>query len=711
MAIDYSFVKNWYGNTIPGRIDAYFARFASRSTSLSHQIADSPIRIDYAASTAYIDESGATWLPAKYFDYKFYQSLGIDEDDSPVAALATINGTTIHEALHAKHTRPYLRIDKGLVEYHSITTRQDHRDYYQKMTNGVMPSIHQYRGNNTPPNSEVKEFAEQMQFAIVAAQILEDIFIESNNERDNYLLQRFVDLKNDIILGERQLNERIETFFAKPDIIGLLNIVTTLKNKNLRSHEIFGEDPFATVAELILRGRDTTLTHMQRYEIALDIAIFLDETNENMPQDDGDGEGDGQQGQGQPQKGPGLRKNKSKSAKTSPSLDNEAESGEPGQPDQGEEDYDQNDQNEEQERSPYGDQDPKAPDLDDLEEELRQVIGQFEDSIQEEEDKTADLNKPHTFMRLPKGKTDLTKIPHARIVSVEDDHYVPKVRTTIKNVMIDPRFGAMARYLKYAMEVKHVPGRPSDVGSRISKKNIARIASDMRIFEPRNRTAEAKGDPQVIFLVDGSGSMTGTRGSSEAARRHGGAGINLAQEALEAAAGAHEGLKKAAIPNSIFIHSTGEGSNNDPMIYGVAAFRMRLIENGPLTTTHSNGERYERARSIPSNENFDGVVIAKISGMFTSTANDKVLIVLADGRPNGPNYRDKYALQHTASVVSFLRRKGVRVFVVSLTSEVASTNDKIYGEEYNIKAFGKSLDRELEGVIKKALLRRNQVTS
>lgn len=229
---------------------------------------------------------------------------------------------------------------------------------------------------------------------------------------------------------------------------------------------------------------------------------------------------------------------------------------------------------------------------------------------------------------------------------------------------------------------------PRRSGPRLLGRKLAGYRHDDRIFG--SHQAITKTDPEIIVLVDSSGSMSVGPNS-------------LWHYALRAARGLSRALQGA--PHSVYGHTTrdvGQNSPNsansevvdEPVIYPIAGHGMG-IKNLP--------DAWERAASITERGcNYDGLAIEAVSKQFKGRGA-KWLIVISDGKPRGQHYED--GIGHTIGVVQSLRKAGVNIVSISLTAGAYTANNDIYGPDSNAYApQGRGLEAALTDIIKNNIL-------
>ena len=254
-------------------------------------------------------------------------------------------------------------------------------------------------------------------------------------------------------------------------------------------------------------------------------------------------------------------------------------------------------------------------------------------------------------------------------------------------------FKRFASEFLYLTEEKHTPGRPRTTGSKLIKNRLSRIATDHKILAELDSKRLKRGKPEVIILVDGSGSMGG-----------------LYYRVLNAAYSSFKTLNMARIPCSVFAHTTrspyGDVDTWDsraynPYILAIASYDMPFTSPGKIRSTSHNLERFKKATGLSKQENVDGFIVQHLLNFFTNRPGDKIFIVLSDGAPSCPGYHGDRASIHTHHVAELARKKGIGVMSISLVPTVIYQNNEIYGVEYNVDGTNGKFQKELKSVISK----------
>ena len=247
----------------------------------------------------------------------------------------------------------------------------------------------------------------------------------------------------------------------------------------------------------------------------------------------------------------------------------------------------------------------------------------------------------------------------------------------------------LGQFIRYARSINHTPGRMRDEGSDVSAENLFRIATDSQFLFNKDGKSMRRGAPELILLIDASGSMRGRYGF----------GRSLMQVVSEAALGAFMSMVEARLPCAVYAHTTTNGPKGEHShVVAVAAYQMPLLSKR-LSVTGDTKTRFGKLMGVDSNNNLDGVALEYVGHRFTSQPGSKLVAVLSDGRPAGHIYGGEAAMNHTARVAVGLRKQGIGVMSFSLVESVVRENDRIYGEKYNMRAYGEKLTPALRQIV------------
>lgn len=648
--------REWYSYSLPRKIDTQFAEFAAKSATLANQVSRGILRIDASAPTAYIDPMGITYLPGKYFDPKYFiEELKVAPEDATATAITLINGSTVHEALHRLWTSPNLLITRTFDQYLSEAFGSPSEEsnwlserFTKKQIEKACEQFDRkvryanYRRETFKASNLAKALCVLDQITVHCIQIVEDVYNEYRCSLEFVALSEFVVAKNQILFTEDSLNEYAEKLLTEPNVEHILNMLTHTKNPHLRQSEVYSHELMVDAFHLLMKACNPDLTQVERTNLAVQISMVLQQNDEIDCSSEGEGEGEG-----------------------------------------GGESFDIT-------IDPDGD---PTGNVDSAEQDGSQVMKAFEAAVKNGELKAVKIDDDKGI--LPQYEYDLSRIAPVAVIDVINGE-----SRFGKPIEYDTRFLNFSKMLTLAYEQKHVYGAPRERGPEISKKYLNRIGFDSRIFTRKDTIGLAKGRPEVIILCDWSGSMAG-RSSYDGQNRQ-----TLAVACLRAAYGAHVSLNQAGIANAIYAHTTGTDEDDDaPVLYAISAYNMPFTGHpSRIMTTRSVHERFQKAATFSNSENYDGFAVRKASKFFSQSPTDKLLIVLSDGQPSATYYNNEYAIEHTSGIVKILRRDGIAVFSMSLVSDVVSINDHIYGKDFNIRAYGDNMNRQMEMALRKAML-------
>lgn len=645
-----NFTKKWYGRSIPSNLDKNrFLYFVMNSTELARQISDAEMRVDFRASSAYTDGK-KIFMPAIYFSPEFFNFIGIDSDNHVAAAITCINGSQIHEAIHIIQTECDL---SKMVAINSQATK----------------IFHEYKAFATILN------------------IVEDIYIEEWCRYNFAGLSQFIDAKNEVLLGDHPASEAFERLYSEEVTTDdLLSALALLKNTRIAASPNWA--PWKEIVDTCEKARNHNLAKADRVDIALQVFELFKKSScadGTTPMPTGS-----QMKPGSANNSFNIDKNGRAESEFIRSLAKAISQALQGR--------DVNNKAIGIDDDEYGEDndpltDPEA--RSEAEKNIYAIVGveisQFE---QLGEDLNKEIVKIEKEFRAKRGEGNLNldKIPKPILKHIDE------VAATSRELLVeDQDFKRLGEYLRYMREKKTTLGRARDQGSVVIKQRLHRIATDGKILANRDSKKLTKGRPEVVILVDISGSMQATRGSAP--------GEYLITSASRAAMSSFGSFMRAGVPCSVFAHTTDSNfSATSSLIYAVAGFQMPLHNSNPVISGNYI-RQFSLLLSAEHNANADGIAIEYCTTRFTSHPGSKILIVLCDGEPaGGYNYRGDLARNHTKQMVIKARRQGIHVIAVSLVESVVPSNDEIYGSQNNLRGYGSQLEPTLKQIVQRLSL-------
>lgn len=322
-------------------------------------------------------------------------------------------------------------------------------------------------------------------------------------------------------------------------------------------------------------------------------------------------------------------------------------------------------------------------------------------------DKEVDSNSIVSSMS-PNGKTVIVKLPDYTseevdnrerrpvefvAVSEHDEIFVERVvgGENVGDVRFTPMdFNALRVVENARGSVRSVVGAPSYSGKRMT--HLHRAGMDGKIFG--NITLDGqragKGAPEIVFLLDLSGSMNGSVGAWGSNKG------SKADFAMSAAVAINNALSATKTKFCIIGHTTTTRGGK----YGV-----RIVEFKKFGEIVGEDELKNRMRRIKGTVQFagnaDGAALLIASDEFSkSHMGDKILFIVSDGAPaedfkkfyveRGVNSSDidddYYSIVHNvAAVANHIRSKGVKLFSASIDESAVDSCNQIYGEKNNVK--------------------------
>jgi hypothetical protein len=641
------FINRWYFNQYPSIGTYSFHKFVASSTgTLLKYIVDEDamealrIHVTGGVPTAFTDLENI-YLPACAFDKDWYTYNFFIADDSTITtiALAVINLFLVHEALHIAETE--VEIPKIIQGYKSLGKLQ--------------------------PEDDDALFAKIIN-------LVEDFYIEhfcSIKYKPEY---NFIVCGNKIAFNEIMVSICFEMFDQEPSIDHFLNLIASYK-----CTDYIDDDRFDFISQYIEKfdsARNITLNQDQRVELAFEIYEMLrqdSEVSESEGQESEEGEeGEGEEGEGEGNAtGSEGENDKSGQQKGRPSLDNS-----------GFDEYSSAQRNYDNE-SDSNDVDG-AFDNDNLSEEKQKQYAKVEQTFRDAVQEVIDEQRIHDMrlnQKIEGQEVDEVSVEYYDVAS----HHRYDNRPESEYIFTDSRFLKLGMVLKHARSEKSKKGVAKNRGSKINKTGLHRIATDSKILYRNDFTTMDTGIPEVMLLIDISGSTMSWSDRN-----------SLCAKQLSAAMGAFKSLQMCGIPTSVYTHTT---DYDGVSVAGIAAFNMPL-NGGSQITTGDIENRFNTAYVLSHAGNGDGVALEFVATRFTKRPGTKIVIIFSDGRPVlcpnieiGNNYCD--AVEHTRMIADELRRNNIDILSMSLDEDVIEANDFIYGKKFNFAAVGDNLNNVL----------------
>ena len=572
------FAAEWYRGfgQLPEIDSPYFSNFAANNGTLLEKVLTKNIYysiiIDKNAPTAYFDiENGVIALPGYYFlKSKLQENFG-EKVNPTLLALTLINGSQLHESLHAELTVQSMQWMLNEVSYR----------YGKSVDQNLLTMI---------------------------INVMEDLYIENWATRKlSKNLNAFIDFKNDILFDDERIQENI-------DEKDYQNLFITLKRKSTR------KKVFATLDEVSDKIQKLVDEYLSRTSLPIQTRIDyffrmyqIFENNEELQSQSGGGEGN--------EDGETFQISVVGGNKEGQEIDIEL------------------------------DDDQKA--------ELQQIQIDFENEINENIDEEYE-KRTGSF----KGSEEIN-------YTYASDSNCGLYKGSLVEAKNSNSFAKMFRQ---KMSTKKVNRRLKEEGTKVKRSQIHRIKTSGKIFnkptvEKRNRK------PQIIHVIDISGSTTSTDVYHPLIGIH----CNLKQASMAFCKKVHEALVSGNYPSGVVAHTTTWDSIE---IYEIASHGIKGMRKS------NNDDSWKRVANAYDGGNTDDLVLRKMAKKFDENGGEKVLIVYSDGEPNWHDGISSDPKTNLKKVVNDLRGKGITVISVSLVKGVVKSNNKIYGEEFNIDASG-----------------------
>lgn len=247
---------------------------------------------------------------------------------------------------------------------------------------------------------------------------------------------------------------------------------------------------------------------------------------------------------------------------------------------------------------------------------------------------------------------DVGKYHHASSLSVKFET-TDKWETLTRNLLIQD-----LEQLKYNL--------PKKTGVELLPDELYRLGTDSKVFGQRSAFKRKRIKPQVMLLIDHSGSMG-----------------DLSETVVKETYNLASTLLKLRFQVLIYAHTT---DGTDCLVIGVFDSQKPLGK-------FSLKDALSSLLLIKKRNNDDGLAIRYANTRFLNNNQPKILVVLSDGLPQGIDYEGERACSHTQQEIVKARLSGTKVFSVSLVEGVERANDVIYGESYNIS--GENVESQL----------------
>jgi hypothetical protein len=198
-----------------------------------------------------------------------------------------------------------------------------------------------------------------------------------------------------------------------------------------------------------------------------------------------------------------------------------------------------------------------------------------------------------------------------------------------------------------------------------------------------------KGEPNVIVLMDVSGSTSGRAVNADGNWRDDEA--TIFNFITTGGYFIHKSLSSVGISHSIYAHTVGRGAGAE--IIGVAAFENVLnpVSKKIVTTPTSSAEvRFSYLNAVYMGGNADGAALDFVTEAAIDKSKENLIIVVSDGAPTETVGKTKMSPEeHLVSIINKLRTDGHYVVAMTVVNnkEVIQANDRIYGAANNIVAY------------------------
>ena len=298
--------------------------------------------------------------------------------------------------------------------------------------------------------------------------------------------------------------------------------------------------------------------------------------------------------------------------------------------------------------------------------------------------KRNDLTECYTILELKARKNSFTEVRKPRELSK---------KINLEKIDFSPLIGLE----NSRSSVRSVVGMPQNSGRRMT--HLHRAMDDGKIYSTNylDGMRAGKGSPEIVFLVDLSGSMADAYCSKEVR-------CSKLIFALSCIYEINKTLNQTRIKFSIIGHTTKVLHFNGVVITSFKEFKESVNNASMLNRI---GSVYS---SLAMDANADANALLYASTTFSKGSHDKIILVISDGKPvetfkdelhsYGIDVNYTNHVDQLKQVVKYIRSTGVKVFSASIDSVALAPCNIIYGEANNVMVNNPS---NLMSIISKSL--------
>lgn len=224
---------------------------------------------------------------------------------------------------------------------------------------------------------------------------------------------------------------------------------------------------------------------------------------------------------------------------------------------------------------------------------------------------------------------------------------------------------------------RSVKGLPSEVGKKLRHLNHL---EDGRVFSTAlvDGGTHGKIKPQVIILIDLSGSMNSRRGGSTNSNFSDSTKLHFA---LENMLGLADSLRECGIEFGVYGHTTNWNL--------LPPTTLKHVSPSTIFEFQKTGERSDLEKQAlwikkynNGNANADGEAIKFVCKKFTQNEK-RILIVISDGAPSASDDPSISAMDYAKKVVEVYKKEGIGIFSLAIDRVAISPCEFIYGKEFS----------------------------
>jgi hypothetical protein len=262
-----SLIESWYEDSLPSSFGVNLSLYAVRGAELARVVERKAVlTVDRNAPTAYSDKNSVV-LPVAYFLREFYEKVvcltDLEEREAVAVALALVNGSQIHEALHIKHDFPG-RFDYIIGALKDVKLRE-----------------------------KATSLIKNRRFVSILNTVF-DLANEAWCKKQFTGLYTFLVAKNKVLFNDNAYSQAIEMYRETMDP----SLILVLLKHDGWTEPLSHEPGLKELVEMVELARDAALAGDHEGEIELALRVFELMKSEEKEESEGEGDGGGEKSEG-----------------------------------------------------------------------------------------------------------------------------------------------------------------------------------------------------------------------------------------------------------------------------------------------------------------------------------------------------------------------------------------------------------------------------